>query len=255
MTGDVLEICRTCGRRPSRLAIVGESYRIRCGCGVRFEQVFGDSSEIGEPRATPTTREIDTLGFIRSILNESRPAANTVVKTYLESRGIKILSPVLRLAERLRHVPSDSWFPAMVAPIVDVHGQLVGLHRTFLALDGSSKAAVKPTKMMLGRCSGGSVRLADASPEFGVSEGIESGLAAMQETGIPIWAALSTSGLRALVLPKSIKKVIIFADADEKGLEAARSAAARWYAEGRRVSIVRPVESGSDFNDLIERRA
>jgi DNA primase len=83
-----------------------------------------------------------------------------------------------------------------------------------------------------------------------VGEGIETCLAAMQATGLPAWAALSTSGLRTLQLPVEIDEVIVLADGDEPGEAAARDAAKRWKREGRSVRIARP-PSGMDFNDLL----
>jgi putative DNA primase/helicase len=61
----------------------------------------------------------------------------------------------------------------------------------------------------------------------------------MQATGHPAWAALSTSGLRALDLPGEVREVIVLADGDEPGEAAARDAALRWMREGRRVRIAR----------------
>ena len=57
-----------------------------------------------------------------------------------------------------------------------------------------------------------------------VGEGIETCLAAMQATGHPTWAALSTSGLRSLDLPKDVRDVIVLADGDDAGEAAARTA-------------------------------
>ncbi len=84
-----------------------------------------------------------------------------------------------------------------------------------------------------------------------VGEGIETCLAAMQATGKPAWAALSTSGLRSLDLPRAIAKVIVLADGDEPGEAAAQHCARRWQREGRNVRIARP-PSGMDFNDLLK---
>ena len=95
--------------------------------------------------------------------------------------------------------------------------------------------------MMLGPCRGGAVRLAPAGDVLLVGEGIETCLAAMQATGMPAWAALSTSGLRTLDLPKGVGEVIVLADGDPGGEAAApRPAALRWKSEGRRVRIARP---------------
>ena len=80
-------------------------------------------------------------------------------------------------------------------------------------------------------------------------EGIETGLSYMEATGTPTWAALSASGIRALILPEHVRTVVIACDPDPVGIMAARAAARRWLAEGRRVSICRP-PLGLDFNDL-----
>ena len=87
-----------------------------------------------------------------------------------------------------------------------------------------------------------------------VGEGIETCLAAMQATGHPAWAALSTSGLRALDLPKDVRDVILLADGDDPGEAAARDCAWRWKREGRRVRIAHP-HQGMDFNDMLLGRA
>ena len=52
----------------------------------------------------------------------------------------------------------------------------------------------------------GAVPFGSASPQglMMVDEGIETCLAVMQATGRPAWAALSTSGLKALDLPTTV---------------------------------------------------
>jgi hypothetical protein len=76
--------------------------------------------------------------------------------------------------------------------------------------------------MMLGPCSGGAVRLAQPGHVLMVGEGIETCLAAIQATGHPAWAALSTSGLHCLNLPKDVRDVIVLADGDQPGEAAAQ---------------------------------
>jgi hypothetical protein len=191
------------------------------------------------------------------------PANATPVQTYLAARGINLPLPdTLRFNYRLKHPAGDRW-PAMVALVT--HGTdatPLAIHRTFLARDGSSKAPVDPQKMMFGPCRGGVVRLADAdlsgcpfanSGVLMVGEGIETCLAAMQATGHPAWAALSTAGLCALDLPEHVRDVIVLADGDATGEAAARDCAWRWKRQGRRVRIARPPQ-GMDFNDMLVRR-
>jgi hypothetical protein len=162
-----------------------------------------------------------------------------------------VLPASLRLHPHLKH-PSGGMWPGMVALVVNaLTGKPIGVHRTFLTRDGTGKAPVVPDRMMLGPCRGGVVRLAEATDTVMVGEGIETCLAAMQATGEPTWAALSTSGLRSCDLPRPIADVTILADADGPGEAAAQSAARRWICEGRRVRIARPTGGHKDFNDLL----
>jgi putative DNA primase/helicase len=98
----------------------------------------------------------------------------------------------------------------------------LAIHRTFLAPDGTGKAPVNPQKMMFGPCRDGAVRLGLPRSVLMVGDGIESCLAAMLATGNPAWAALSTSGLRALDLPSDVREVIVLADGDDPGEAAAK---------------------------------
>jgi hypothetical protein len=181
------------------------------------------------------------------------PGEGTPVETYLASRRIIVpVPPSIRFHAGLKH-PSGSTWPAMVALVTHgADGKPIGIHRTFLARDGRAKAPVEPAKMMLGPCRGGAVRLGPASDALMVGEGIETCLAAVQASGRPAWAALSTSGLRTLDLPRELRDVIVLADGDEPGEAAARECAWRWKREGRRVRIARPLQ-GADFNDLLLR--
>ena len=195
--------------------------------------------------------------FALMIWRACEPATATLAQTYLATRGINLPLPdALRFHFRLKHPAGDEW-PTMVALVTHgVDATPLAIHRTFLARDGSSKAPVEPQKMMLGSCRGGVVRLAAADPSgdvLMVGEGIETCLAAMQATGHPAWAALSTAGLRALDLPEYVRDVIVLADGDAAGEAAARDCAWRWKRQGRRVRIARPPQ-GMDFNDMLVHR-
>jgi putative DNA primase/helicase len=184
------------------------------------------------------------------IWEKAAPVPHQVGCIYLRARGITVsIPPTVRLHHGLKHPSGEVW-PALVAMVTDVEDTPVAIHRTFLSSDGSRKASVEPQKMMLGPCRGGAVRLANADSALMVGEGIETCLAAIQATGRPAWAALSTSGLRALVLPPRIRDVVILADGDDAGEAAAIDAAQRWCREGRLVQIARPPRD-MDFNDLL----
>jgi DNA primase len=54
----------------------------------------------------------------------------------------------------------------------------------------------------------------------------------------------------SLKLPSEVREVIICADGDKAGEDAARKAAVRFVHEGRKARMARP-GSGLDFNDLL----
>jgi hypothetical protein len=189
-----------------------------------------------------------------AIWQSAKSARGSLVEAYLASRGLHLPPPpTLRFHIGMKH-PSGGVWPAMVALVTGGHDDTpLAIHRTFLARDGGGKAPVDPQKMMLGPCRGGAVRLAAPCDVLMVGEGMETCLAAMQATDHAAWAALSTSGLRSLDLPRQVRNVIVLADGDDPGEAAAQACAWRWKREGRRVRIARP-SRGMDFNDLLVRR-
>jgi hypothetical protein len=174
------------------------------------------------------------------------------VVRYLASRGITIpLPPSLRGAPALRR-PDGGNGPAMVARVDGLDGELIGVHRTWLDSDESGQWH-RRDRALLGSVGGGAVRLAQAAETLLIAEGIETALAAMQATAQPTWAALSTSGVMALLLPTFVRTVVILADHDRSGAgeRAARTAAQRWRAEGRRVRIYISPHVGDDAADRL----
>jgi hypothetical protein len=187
----------------------------------------------------------------RRIFDESGDLADTLGAVYLETRCLHVPeTEALRFHAGLWHGQTGTTWPAIVALVSDgITGAPLGIHRTYLARDGGGKAPVTPNKMMLGRCRGGAVWLAEPREVLMVGEGIETVLSAMQATGIPAWAALSTSGLRCLNLPPCVREVIVLADADKAGEAAASAFALRWTRQGLRVRIARP--PAKDFNEVL----
>jgi hypothetical protein len=151
--------------------------------------------------------------------------------------------------------PDGTYAPAMVARVDGLDGKLVGLHRTWLARDDRGQWH-RRDRASLGPIAGGAVRLAPAAEMLLVGEGIETAMATMTATAQPAWSALSTSGLISLVLPPIARSIVILADHDVSGAgeRAARAAAARWLAEGRRVRIAMPPAGDTDMADVLAGR-
>jgi hypothetical protein len=145
----------------------------------------------------------------------------------------------------------------MIALVTDVAGAPLAVHRTYLGRDGR-KAPIEPAKASLGPVWGGAIRLDGVAPDVPVAigEGIETSASAGRLMGFPAWAAVSAGNLaKGLVLPPEVGHVVIAADPDDAGRDAAREAWLRWKAEGREVQIASPDREGSDFNELLLARA
>ena len=246
--GDGGRVLVTCWGGCDRLDVIAELRRrgLLDGRAIRHGARAARRSNKDDGARTPRA-----LGIWR----EARQAGGTVAEQYLISRGLHLPPPpTLRFHPGLKHPSGDIW-PVMVALVTcGVDDTPLAIHRTFLTRDGRGKAPIDPQKMMLGPCRGGAVRLGPNSECIMIAEGIETALSAMQATGQTAWAALSTSGLRTLVLPGDVREVIVLADGDDPGEAAARDCAWRWKREGRRVRIARPPQ-GMDFNDMLVDRA
>jgi putative DNA primase/helicase len=188
--------------------------------------------------------------FALNIWRNSVAASGTLVETYLQARAITIPPPAsLRFHAALAHKPSGKMFPTMVA-LVTCDKEILGIHRTYLKPDGCGKADIETPKMLLVSCKGGAVRLGPVAETVRITEGIETALSVMQFVGGSVWAAISQGGMRDIVLPPEVKQVILCADGDEVGIQAATDAYRRFRIEGRSVRIARPPR-GKDFNDLL----
>jgi putative DNA primase/helicase len=196
-----------------------------------------------------TARRIE---IARRIWGEARQAHGSPVARYLAGRGITVpVPPTLRWAPSLRR-PDGTAGPAMIARVVGLDGELIGVHRTWLYRDAAGVWR-RRDRASLGPVGGGAVRVAPLAETLLVGEGIETCLGAIQATGLPAWAALSTSGMIALRLPPEVTNITVCADHDASGAgeRAARTAAQRWLAEGRQVEIYISPHVREDAADLV----
>lgn len=194
----------------------------------------------------------------RSLWSESVPARGTLAETYLWSRLITMPPPpALRLHYGLR-LDELGKLPAMVAKVEHIERGFCAVHVTFLHRDHSGDVR-RGARKTFGPTGGGAVRFGWPRPNqwLVVAEGLENTLALVLATGRPGWAALSTSGIRGLLLPPEARQVLIGADNDPEGdgQAAASAAKRRWLAEGRRVRILVPPTPETDWNDVLIGRA
>lgn len=220
----------------------------------RIEQRQRIAAAVEQRREAEAADRKRRLLIAERIMDGSGPAPDSPARHYLEGRFIRPPIPgAIRFSARVWHPYERRDMPAMVSRIEHpTTGVFMGVHVTFLLLDGSGKAGVTPAKIMRGIAGGGIVRLAEPTDTLALAEGVESALSFAQLARVPTWAALSAGNFCNIKLPASVREVVIAADNDERGLAEARKAGHRWRLEGRRVRIARPSSDGQDWNDVLK---
>ena len=166
----------------------------------------------------------------RRLFAISSPVVGTIVETYLRRRGIAKVhhGGSLRFHPRCyyrpdEHLPTETW-PAMIACITDLDGQITGVHRTWLDPDGFDrirlgKAPIDTPRRAMGDLLGNAVRFGAPDDDVLVAgEGIETMLSLRYALPtLPMAAALSANHLSAMLLSSSLRRLYIARDADAAG--------------------------------------
>jgi hypothetical protein len=265
-------------RTPSLSVREGENGKVLLHCfggaGCSYRQIIEalggtPRTPISSLRVSTPIRQSDDAGRIeaaRHIWREARPLAGTPAQHYLENRGICLPTwpPTLRYHASCPHL-TGSRLPALVAAVAVYREEklhLTAVHRIYVTPDGR-KAAVEPRKASLSSVKGGAVWLSRPTDRLIVSEGVEDATTLMTvhhgDSRFADWsyaAAVSAGNLLCLELPPEVRTVIVAADNDKAGRQAANKAACRFLREGRDARIAYPPGGFKDFNDalLAERR-
>lgn len=192
----------------------------------------------------------------RRLRAASKPISHSLVATYLASRHITDLTgcDALGYHPRCWYRASEdddpdvrpAW-PAMIAAVTDLNGTITGVHRTWLALDGSDKAPVAYPRRAMGHLLGHGVRFGRSGRVMLAGEGIETMLSlrqAMPSAGTI--AGLSAAHLAAILFPAGLQRLYVARDDDPAGTVALATLTDRAIATG--VEIV-PLEPRlDDFN-------
>lgn len=232
-----------------------------------FRDTFDEARRfLRAPRETttesrdPDTGECDMIALARKIWAASWPIIGTKAEAYLRARKITadLSDAPLRYHPALiyrdsRNAPSRA-LPALVAAVTDNNGEIRGIHRTFLDPSRDAKANVASPRRALGILLGNGVRFGVIDESAIVSEGIETVLSLKSVAPhLPMVAALSAAHLAAWKIPAVLRRLIIAADNDRAGINAARKLAERAEAAGVEVATIVP--QGKDFNEDLRRIA
>lgn len=180
----------------------------------------------------------------------SVPIAGTLAEEYLLARGLSPPYPkALRFnpATILGSGPTKRIMPAMIAAAENDIG-VTAVQRTFLDPEDVLRKPIPKPKVSLGLIGSAAIRLAPATDELGLAEGIEDALSAMEWFGTPTWALGGVERLAFVAIPERVRRVIVYADrgrAADRLLEKARD---HLTANGREL-IPRLPQHHDDWND------
>jgi hypothetical protein len=179
------------------------------------------------------------------------PAPGSLVESYLRHRGITLPPPPsLRCGTRL-HLDRYP-MPAMIAAVQRPDGRVVAVQSTLLTHTGR-KAPASTSRITTGALGAGAVRLAKAADVLGLAEGVETGLAAMQMTNVPVWTCLGAARMHRVELPETVRELHLFGDNDEPGRCAVERTA--HVQHGRRVVLRFPPDGCKDWNYFLALQA
>lgn len=211
-----------------------------------------DRAALAMPDAKPK-RDMGALAT--RLWKASVPITGTLAETYLAARGLAGPYPrSLRFnpATILGSGASKRVMPAMIAAVENDEG-VVAVQRTFLdPADVLHKPIAKP-KVSLGLLGTAAIRLAPATDELGLAEGIEDALSATAWFGTPTWALAGVERLAFVAIPEKVRRVIVYGDrgrAAERLLEKARE---HLTANGREL-VSRVPEHHDDWNEAWRHR-
>jgi len=230
----------------------------------RFPDLLAEArAHLGRPQPflpnTPVPKKAKAPGGTRAaaarLFAASVPVAGTLADTYLRARG---LTQGGRMSALRFHPKCWHWDegqakstprPALIAAVTDGAGALQGVHRTWLAPDGQGKAALKAQRRAMGHLLGNAVRLTPHDDILVAGEGIETMLSLHEAVpGLPVWAALSSGHLGAVLLAlEGLQRLYIAIDRDPAGQRAAERLSARATEVGIAVRVLEP--RLGDFND------
>jgi hypothetical protein len=129
--------------------------------------------------------------------------------------------------------PLESW-PALLAAVTDIDGNITGIQRTWLDSRRPDKAPLADPRRALGHLLGNGVRFGRASDILAIGEGVETMLAPKSVLpSLPVIAGLSANHLAALDLSpapgsgpgQALLRLYVARDNDAAGLKVAGKAA------------------------------
>ena len=260
----------------------GDSVKVFCHAGCDFKEIkdrFRADGLLPEWKADKSTKPATSTvkkpdapsapekeSFIYKQADKDHPEE---IKKYFANRSIKLdhIPPCLRWGKYTPKGENEETVYMVVAAASKPNDKKVyAVQRLFIDTETFKKTGGK----MHGQCAGRGVWFdrKSAMTEIVIGEGIETTISAMQATGKNGVSALSTAGMKGLILPEETEIIYILVDSDTidkkppmPGQHAAYALAMRFVEEKdeRKAFLVSPDDTCFsenpvylDFNDLLQ---
>jgi putative DNA primase/helicase len=279
-------VCNTCGVHPDGFAtlmwVSGMDFKEALKSVAEYLRVGIIARPFGGRTISRQTRKGDddekSRQALNRVWNESIALSHSdaePARLYLARRGISIRQPeTLRLHSSLAYFEDRKeigTFPAMLAMVQGHGGNAITIHRTYLTADGYKAPVESPRKLMRypsqRKLSGGVIRLVEAGAVLAVAEGLETALAVMEGTKMPVWCAVNAYLLEHFYPPPGVSQILVFADKDRPsaqhprghGQESARRLVQRLWERGIKASAIVPAgeipagQRSLDWLDILNR--
>jgi hypothetical protein len=242
----------------------------------RMDEIRATQAKLAQQTAEDSAKAAERISTIwRESLSLEWGMPQPILK-YLKSRNVAVGSKslgddCLRYHPELPYYDEDEngdvqllgKYPAIIAAIKSLEGEIITLHRTYLTPSGQKAPVDNPRKMLpvpddRNVCAG-AIHLGGfpADGVLGVAEGMETALSAMKIYRIPTWSLVSATILERFEIPQQVKILLIWADKDKSfaGQKAAKALQQRAQQQGVKAYILlpnRPVVGKSvDWNDVM----
>ena len=191
----------------------------------------------------------DLADYARKLWHEAMPISDTLAETYLRQRAISIsLPPSLRFHPCVKVPRSPLHFPALIAAASGEDHKVIAVQVTWLS-NTANKAAIDVPRRTFGKLTNCAVRLAAAGDALGLAEGVETALSVSELFGVPCWATLGVDRFAKIEVPRTVKRLHLFADGKDGKAERAAQCFARHHA----VRVHHP-DDGGDYNYMLRAR-
>lgn len=209
------------------------------GCNPRdIMRVLRNTDRVRAVEPRPA-RSLDFMRLAQRLWDDAIDVQGTLGERYLVGRCLPLDLPDVRFLSQcpLGRKPNTAFHQALLVAVRD-GGHLVAVQRIIL----DPKTNRHRGKFLLGRCGQGAWQPTLSGRVLAIAEGFEDAAAFTNLTGVPCWAALSASRLPLLRLPPELDLLIVAADNDPPGRQAANIATIAYAKPGLQIVQECPVD-------------